>query len=113
MDSHVGAELTLVTLNGIDITEKIKGYYGINRDWQGKLWKYSDIFGIDSLNQRFYIEYTTRDQRKHWTFGFVNDINKEWKEAKILLVPTVTNLGVRTRIYSAFSSLKDRDQEEQ
>ena len=35
--------------------------------------------------------------------GFVNDINKEWKEAKILLVPTVTNLGVRTRIYSAFS----------
>tara|TARA_B100002019_G_C20768387_1_gene356365 strand:+ start:59 stop:358 length:300 start_codon:yes stop_codon:yes gene_type:complete len=83
MDSHVGAELTLVTLNGIDITEKIKGYYGINRDWQAKLWKYSDIFGIDSLNQRFYIEYTTQEQRKHWTFGFVNDINQYFNPPRI------------------------------
>ena len=83
MDSHVGAELTLVTLNGIDITEKIKAYYGINRDWQGKLLKYSDIFGIDSLNQRFYIEYTTREQRKHWTFGLVNDINQYFNPPRV------------------------------
>ena len=78
-----GPALTLVTLNGIDITEKVKEYYGINNNWQGKLWKYYDIFGIDSLNGRFYIEYTTQDQRKHWTFGFIDDINQNFNPPKI------------------------------
>ena len=39
-----GPRLTLVTLNGIDITDRVKEYYGINNNWQGTLWKYSDIF---------------------------------------------------------------------
>ena len=65
-----GPTLTMVRLNGIDITERVKEYYGINNNWQSKLWKYSNIFGIHSLNGRYYIEYMTQDQRKHWTFGF-------------------------------------------
>lgn len=83
MNSHIGPKLTLVTLGGVDITEKVRTYYGIDNNWQGKLWKYNDIFGIDSLNQRFYIEYTTRDQRKHWTFGFVNDINQYFNPPRV------------------------------
>ena len=83
MSCDRGPRLTLVTLNGIDITDRVKEYYGINNNWQGTLWKYSDIFGIHSLNRRYYIEYTRRDQKKHWTFGFINNINEHFNPPKI------------------------------
>ena len=69
-------QLSLVELNGINITEHVKQFYGIKCDWHNKNWKYNEIFGDDSWNKRYYIEYTTYDNRKHWTFGFINDINQ-------------------------------------
>jgi glycosyltransferase involved in cell wall biosynthesis len=35
--------------------------------------------------------------------GFVDDIDFYWYNSKILFVPTITKLGVRTRIFAAFS----------
>ena len=76
-------ELTLVTLNGVNITENVKLFYGVNKDWNNKLWKYYEIFGKESLNNRFYIEYMTIEGRKYWTFGFINDLNQYFNPPKV------------------------------
>ena len=34
-----GLDIIKATINNYDITEKIKYYYGVNNDWQNKVWK--------------------------------------------------------------------------
>lgn len=56
---------------------------------KGLISKLADI--INLYNSRILLE------------GFVDDIDFYWYNSKILFVPTVTKLGVRTRIFAAFS----------
>ena len=43
--NYKGPDLTKATFNKIyDITEKIRELYGEDNNWQGKLWKFSEIF---------------------------------------------------------------------
>ena len=72
----MGPELKMVKLDGIDITNHIKKYYGLNNDWCGKLWKYKEVFGEDSLHKSFYIEYHTSNNFNHWYHGYVNNLEQ-------------------------------------
>ena len=72
--NYRGPNLTKATLNGEDdITEKIQEFYGTNNNWCNKLWTYQDVFGDDCNGDKFYCEFHSEDQRKHWFHGFIND----------------------------------------
>ena len=89
--NYQGQNLTQVILNGEeDITEKIKVFYGTNNNWQGKLWTYKDVFGDDCKDYRFYCEFHSKDKRKHWFHGFINDKNDNFN------IPLHTPLGQAT-----------------
>ena len=75
MSYDKGLELVLSTLNNVDITSRVKSYYGPDNNWYNKKWKYVDIFGENCKDSTFYIEYISMDKRRHWTYGCVNNIN--------------------------------------
>ena len=70
-----GPTLTKATLNDTDITDIIKEAYGEDNNWQGKLWKYKDIFGSECEGKSIYCEFHSEDGRKHWFHGFIEDKN--------------------------------------
>ena len=74
---YQGPNLTRAILNNVDdITEKIQGFYGNNNNWQGKLLTYQDVFGDNCEGYNFYCEFHSKDQRKHWFRGSINDKKK-------------------------------------
>jgi len=69
-----GPNLTKAILNGNeDITKLIKVFYGDNNNWCEKLWTYREVFGDGCKGYKFYCEFHSEDQRKHWFHGFVNN----------------------------------------
>ena len=71
---YKGPNLTKAILNDDqDITELIKKFYGDKNDWCGKLWTYQDVFGYNCKGSKFYCEFHSEDQRKHWFHGFINN----------------------------------------
>jgi len=58
--------------NKEDITSHITNFYGENNNWNGKLYKYKDIFK-DKGNYNFYFEFKSLDKRKQWFYGIVGD----------------------------------------
>lgn len=69
--NYEGPSLIKATLNKKDITEKIQKYYGEKNNWNGKLWKYSDIFDSNDYLSPFYCEFKGKDERVHWFHGVV------------------------------------------
>tara|TARA_Y100000996_G_C22500203_1_gene634089 strand:+ start:67 stop:390 length:324 start_codon:yes stop_codon:yes gene_type:complete len=57
-----------------NITDYVRGFYGKNNNWNGKLIEYSDIFP-SKYNYHFYIEFQGDDKRKHWFYGTVGKLN--------------------------------------
>lgn len=57
----------------IDITEYVKLYYGENNNWNGKLYKFKDIFPGKGFNNKYYIEFISDDGKKHWFNGNVGE----------------------------------------
>ena len=51
---YKGPNLTKATLNDVDITSIVQKFYGKNNNWQGRLWKYKDIFGNDPIGKNIY-----------------------------------------------------------
>ena len=75
--NYQGPNLTKAILNDEeDITEKIQEFYGTNNNWCNKLWTYQDVFGDDCNGDKFYCEFHSEDQRKHWFHGFVGEQNQ-------------------------------------
>ena len=73
-EGYRGPNLTKATLNGEeDITSLIQVFYGDKNDWCGKLWTYKEVFGDECKGYKFYCEFHSEDQRKHWFHGFVED----------------------------------------
>jgi hypothetical protein len=77
--NYRGPTLTKVTLDKIiDITDIIKEVYGEENNWQGKLWKFKEIFGNECEGKQFYCEFHSEDGRKHWFNGFIEDKNQHF-----------------------------------
>ena len=74
-ENYKGPNLTKAILNDIDITKIIQEKYGENNDWQGKLWKYNEIFGNSSLGKKIYCEFHSDDGRKYWFNSWIDDNN--------------------------------------
>ena len=68
-----GPELTKVILNDKEnITDLVKPFYGKDHNWGGKLWTYKEVFGDDCEGNKFYCEFFSDDQRKHWFYGYIS-----------------------------------------
>ena len=68
-----GPNLTKATLDKDDITEAIKNIYGEDNNWNGKLWSYEEVFGNDCENKSIYCDFHSKEGRKHWFHGFIQD----------------------------------------
>ena len=55
-----------------DIKNIINEYYGSNRNWNGKLIQYDDIFP-NKKGYNYYIEFESIDGKKHWFQGEVGE----------------------------------------
>ena len=53
-----------------------KKIYGPDNNWQGYLWTYQEIFGKDCYGKNFRCDFESDDGRKHWFYGFINDIQQ-------------------------------------
>ena len=56
-----------------NITEYIQTFYGERNNWNGKLYKYSEIFPDKDLSYQFYVEFLDHTGRKHWFHGMVGE----------------------------------------
>ena len=74
--NYQGPNLIKATLNNEDITEKLRNIYGKKNNWQGKLWKYKEVFGNNCNNKDFYCEFCCENKRKHWFNGSIKDIDQ-------------------------------------
>ncbi len=70
---YKGPNLTKATLNDVDITSIVQKFYGKNNNWQGRLWKYKDIFGNDAIGKNIYCEFHSDDGRKHWFYSWIEN----------------------------------------
>lgn len=82
MNYKKGVNINYVKLGNEDVTNKIKQIYGINNDWQNTNWKYIDLFGKDSINKNFYIEYLSLNNIRYWTYGYINNVNDYFYPSK-------------------------------
>jgi hypothetical protein len=73
-NKYRGPNLVKCILNEDDITNQIKPFYGSNNNWNGKLYTYKEIFGNDSINKKFRLDFKSDDGREHWFHGFIHDI---------------------------------------
>ena len=76
--NYKGPDLTKATLNDENIINIIQEKYGEKNNWNGFLYKYSDIFGDDNHNigKKFYCEFQDETGRIHWFHGFIDDLNQ-------------------------------------
>jgi len=56
-----------------NITEYIQNFYGEKNNWNGKLYKYSEIFPEKDQSYHFYIGFLDQTGRKHWFHGMVGE----------------------------------------
>ena len=59
-----------------NINDYIKSFYGEENNWNGKLYKYSEIFPNKDSSYRFYVEFLDDTNRKHWFHGIVGEPNQ-------------------------------------
>lgn len=73
-NSHLGPDIIKCIYDNKDYTQEIQHYYGLMNNWNGKLYKYSEIFGDDCRNKSFYIEYMKEDKlHKNWIYNYITD----------------------------------------
>ena len=72
-----GPNVTLAQIWGeegrLDITDHIKEFYGHENNWQGKLYKYNDIFPKKYYKYKFRVEFSDDTGRKYWFHGIVGE----------------------------------------
>jgi len=76
--NYKGPNLTKAILNGENIINIIQEKYGEENNWNGFLYKYSDVFGNDNNNigKKYYCEFQDETGRIHWFHGFIDDLNQ-------------------------------------
>ena len=73
-----GLDIIKATINNYDITERVKYYYGINNDWQNRVWTNKEIFGENSLKCNYYMEFKSNKNVIYWFNGFVRVPRRNW-----------------------------------
>ena len=68
----------------INITEYIKIFYG-NNNWNGKLYKFKEIFPGKDFKYKYYIEFISNNGKKHWFNGNVGTPEQYFNPPAILL----------------------------
>jgi hypothetical protein len=76
--NYKGPELRLAQLwkknsGRENITEYIQSFYGKENNWNGKLYKYSEIFPDKDSSYHYYVEFIDVKGRKHWFHGMVGE----------------------------------------
>ena len=76
--NYNGPDLTLAQIwkkncEKENITEHIQSFYGERNDWNGKLYKYSEIFPEKDSSYHFYVEFLDANGRKHWFHGMMGE----------------------------------------
>lgn len=76
--NYNGPDLTLAQIwkkncEKENITEYIQSFYGKENNWNGKLYKYSEIFPEKDSSYHFYVEFLDANGRKHWFHGMVGE----------------------------------------
>tara|TARA_B100000214_G_C23576600_1_gene449886 strand:+ start:68 stop:343 length:276 start_codon:yes stop_codon:yes gene_type:complete len=74
--NYRGPSLIKAILDDTEITNQIQEKYGPNKNWQGYLWTYKELFGSDSYGKNFRCDFISEDGRKYWFYGFINDTNQ-------------------------------------
>jgi len=75
--TYRGPNLTKATLNDKNITDIVLEKYGELNNWNGKLYKLSDVFGTDNnIGKQYYCEFRDETGRIHWFHGFITDSNQ-------------------------------------
>lgn len=74
--NYRGPRLTNAILGNETITNLIQEKYGPNKNWQGCLWTYKELFGSDSYGKNFRCDFESENGQKHWFYGFINDIDQ-------------------------------------
>ena len=59
-----------------DITDHINFLYGVNNNWNKKLYTYDEVFPDKNNLYNFYIEFKSDNGRKHWFHGMVGEKNQ-------------------------------------
>ena len=76
--NYNGPDLTLAQIwkkncEKENITGYIQSFYGKENNWNGKLYKYSEIFPEKYSSYHFYVEFLDANGRKHWFHGMVGE----------------------------------------
>ncbi len=74
--NYRGPQLISATLDNENITNLIQEKYGPENNWRGCLWTYNELFGPKSYGKHFRCDFESKDGRKHWFYGFINDVNQ-------------------------------------
>lgn len=80
---YKGPHLIYATLDNINITNIMKNMYGPYNNWHGRLWKYVEMFGNNSLNKQFYVEFKSNNGKKHWFYGYVSDLQQYFTPPRV------------------------------
>ena len=66
--TYTGPELVKATIDNLDCLSTIKMFYGLNNNWNKKLWTTRDIFDNDEwiLDKELYLEFKSGNGRVHW-----------------------------------------------
>ena len=64
-------KLIKATINGFDITDKIKFIY-----LNDNLIKYNEFFNENDINKQLYFEFQSYDGRIYWYNTFISDLNQ-------------------------------------
>ena len=76
---YIGPDLVKATLdNKEDFTQNLINIYGINRNWNGKLYTYKEVFGKKCQGKYFRIDFQ-KDKYHNWFHGYISDIDEYMK----------------------------------
>lgn len=53
--------MTKATLDDVDISAQIQAMYGIERNWQRRLWRFADFLTEADVGKTFYMEHVRKN----------------------------------------------------
>lgn len=110
--NYKGPNLTLAQIwkesnYKINITEYIQLFYGNNNNWKGKLYKFKDIFPGKDHKYKFYVEFKSKDGKKHWFNGNVGEPEQYFNPP--LASPIDENLNVNNELNINIDKINIKD----
>ncbi len=71
---YIGPHLVKATWNSWDVLERVLSFYGTQRNWDGLLYTYEEVFGFDTkTGDEYYLEFEGSEGLIHWSRGLVGE----------------------------------------